>query len=78
MVAWLNETKERRLEILEQVSAETGIIATAIEKDWWVTITLRAIFQTGEGKNLIFKGGTLSLAISALLHKLGISVRPCQ
>jgi hypothetical protein len=58
MIAWLNESRERRLEILEQVSAETGISATAIEKDWWVTIALKAIFQTNEGKNLIFKGGT--------------------
>jgi len=29
-----------------------------IEKDWWVTITLKALFQTECKDSLIFKGGT--------------------
>jgi predicted nucleotidyltransferase component of viral defense system len=30
----------------------------AIEKDWWVTLAIRAIFNLPIGKHLVFKGGT--------------------
>ena len=30
----------------------------AIEKDWWVTLAIRAIFDLPIGKHLVFKGGT--------------------
>ena len=30
----------------------------ALEKDWWVTIALKALFQTDCHDSLIFKGGT--------------------
>lgn len=36
----------------------SGITAKAIEKDWWVTLVLRALFETPQAKHFIFKGGT--------------------
>jgi predicted nucleotidyltransferase component of viral defense system len=38
--------------------SHTGIGQAAIEKDWWVSITLKALFQTDCAESLIFKGGT--------------------
>ena len=35
-----------------------GIGQAAIEKDWWVSVTLKALFQTDCANYLIFKGGT--------------------
>ena len=35
-----------------------GVNQVAIEKDWWVTVTLKALFQTDCRDSLIFKGGT--------------------
>ena len=56
---WLNNEIVDRLVMLQQTEAEhPGINQVAIEKDWWVTVTLRALFQTDCRDSLIFKGGT--------------------
>lgn len=58
MIDWLNLTDEQRKTSLAQASRESGITTKALEKDWWVTLTLRALFQTKYANSLIFKGGT--------------------
>ena len=58
MIQWLNLEKERRRQILNQTSIKTGIRAHAVEKDWWVTLTLKAVFDTQWAPQLVFKGGT--------------------
>ena len=58
MVNWLKLTTEERNEILGLVSNHTGLLAYAIEKDWWVTLALYAIFKTEWKDNIVFKGGT--------------------
>lgn len=56
---WLNNDIVDRLAMLQQTEADhPGINQLAIEKDWWVTITLKALFQTDCRDSLIFKGGT--------------------
>lgn len=52
----LNE-KDRKL-IIEQVSSKKNLLPVAIEKDLWVMIALRAIFNTDLKEYLVFKGGT--------------------
>ena len=48
-----------RLAMLQQTEVNhPGINQLAIEKDWWVTVTLKALFQTDCHEFLIFKGGT--------------------
>ena len=58
MKEWLKLSEKRRLEILNQVNSQTGLPTDAIEKDWWVTITLKAIFSSKFAQHLVFKGGT--------------------
>jgi hypothetical protein len=55
---WLTLSKERRIEILNQATELTGLPAIAIEKDWWVTLSLNACFSLSDSKHIIFKGGT--------------------
>ena len=56
---WFNNDKVDRLAMLQQTEAKhSGINQMAIEKDWWVTITLKALFQTSCADSLLFKGGT--------------------
>ena len=56
---WLHNELVDRLAMLQQTEAtHPGINQVAIEKDWWVTITLKALFQTDCRDSLIFKGGT--------------------
>jgi hypothetical protein len=43
---------------VEQAAIRSGINAKAIEKDWWVTLTLKALFQSTYTEFLVFKGGT--------------------
>lgn len=58
MTNWLQLTKEQRLDIIYEVNRQSGRPTQAIEKDWWVTLALKAVFQTPYAKYLLFKGGT--------------------
>ena len=58
MTEWLNLPDERRVRLLNQAAVTTRFLAHAIEKDWWVTLALQAIFATKWKYNLVFKGGT--------------------
>ena len=56
---WFTNELIDRLAMLQQTeAAHQGINQAAIEKDWWVTVTLKALFQTGCHNFLTFKGGT--------------------
>ncbi len=58
MIGWLQLTDEQRKTSLEQASIARGIQIKAIEKDWWVTLSLKALFQTPYAQYVVFKGGT--------------------
>lgn len=56
---WINNTLEDRIAMLQQTEENhIGVSQSAIEKDWWVTVVLRSLFQTSCAPSLIFKGGT--------------------
>lgn len=58
MNKWLSLEKERRITILENISNQTGLSTTAIEKDWWVTMVLKALYSSSFAEHISFKGGT--------------------
>lgn len=47
-----------RIDIIDFVSSKTGYRSQVVEKDWWVTSVLRAIFNLPYSNELSFKGGT--------------------
>lgn len=51
-------SKKDRIEIFNQTSINTGIPAYAVEKDWWVHLVLKVLFEMEIGNHLVFKGGT--------------------
>ena len=53
-----NLTKEEQLTILTNVAEDKGIVDNAIEKDYWVSMVLRAIFSLPYAAAFVFKGGT--------------------
>lgn len=56
---FIDLSKEDRLDILDRVSTELNIRQReVIEKDWWVTAVLRAMFSLPYANHLSFKGGT--------------------
>ena len=58
MNGWLKLSKKRRVEILEQVNNRLGLPVQAVEKDWWVTMVLKAVFSSRFAEHFVFKGGT--------------------
>ncbi|GHT59549.1 nucleotidyltransferase [Bacteroidia bacterium] len=55
---WQNNPTERQRIIIENIALQTGYSPHAIEKDWWVTMVLKSLFQTSCANCLVFKGGT--------------------
>lgn len=55
---WLTLSKERRIELLNLATELTGLPEIAIEKDWWVTLALKASFELNYSPSIVFKGGT--------------------
>ena len=55
---WLKLSKERKIDILNLVSNRTGLPPIAVEKDWWVTLTLFCSFNQKYSEHIVFKGGT--------------------
>ncbi|MFZ9847615.1 MAG: nucleotidyl transferase AbiEii/AbiGii toxin family protein [Flavobacteriales bacterium] len=58
MDKWFALPEARRIEILQTASGLKGIPVDAIEKDWWVTATLKAVFELPVAEHMVFKGGT--------------------
>jgi predicted nucleotidyltransferase component of viral defense system len=58
MTGWLKLSEEQRRTSLSQAATNLGVPMKAVEKDWWVTLTLKALFQCKYKEALIFKGGT--------------------
>jgi hypothetical protein len=58
MTGWLRLTDEQRKISIDQAALRSGRQAKAIEKDWWITLTLKALFEMPEATHLVFKGGT--------------------
>lgn len=55
---WINLPTDQKIQVLEQTGIAKGLPAFVVEKDWWVCIILRAIFQSQYADSIIFKGGT--------------------
>lgn len=44
MTLWLNHTIDERIAMLQRAEEKFRINQVAIEKDWWVTVVLNALF----------------------------------
>jgi hypothetical protein len=45
-----------RREVLDQLQTKIGLQSSIIEKDWWVTTVLKALFELPYAHHLSFKG----------------------
>jgi hypothetical protein len=53
---WQINSPERQRIIIGNIALQTGYSPHAIEKDWWVTMVLKSLFQTSCADYLVFKG----------------------
>ena len=51
-------TTSDKKEIIQRTQADNNLNLYAIEKDWWITAVLRALFVLPYSKHVSFKGGT--------------------
>ena len=55
---WIDLSVDEREAALTTVAERLGIDTLSVEKDWWVTAVLCALFRTSFAPYLLFKGGT--------------------
>lgn len=55
---WIDLKLDEKRLILDTLSVRLKLDQQSIEKDWWVTMVLRAIFSSEYAPHLSFKGGT--------------------
>ena len=58
MSIWQNNNIADRKALIQRTEEQEHSHQVAVEKDWWVTVILKALFQTSCADYLIFKGGT--------------------
>jgi predicted nucleotidyltransferase component of viral defense system len=51
-------SENKRIDIFTLAYERTGVSQIVLEKDWWVTTVLRALFSLYYAENLSFRGGT--------------------
>lgn len=56
MTKWIDKELLERRVILQQTAAQEHLPEYAVEKDWWVSMTLKALFKTSCKEHLEFKG----------------------
>jgi predicted nucleotidyltransferase component of viral defense system len=67
MNIWLTLTEQEQFEIINDISVQRSFSEVGIEKDWWVCLILRAVFQSKFGQPLFFKGeASLSKAYAVI------------
>jgi len=49
---WSELSQEDKLKILEQLSDSIKLDKASIEKDWWVTMVLKALFASEFANNI--------------------------
>jgi hypothetical protein len=58
MNKWVLLSNTEKMEAINKVALTEGLPVAAVEKDWWVTMSLKALFSCQCAKHLVFKGGT--------------------
>ncbi len=58
MSRWIDLSAADRQQSAHIVAEEKRISEGAVEKDWWVTMVLKAVFSLSPAKYMFFKGGT--------------------
>ena len=56
MTKWIDKELLERKVIIQHAAAGEHLPEYAVEKDWWVSMTLKALFQTSCKEYMEFKG----------------------
>lgn len=68
-------TAQDRRDIFSEAASRLGIRPTIIEKDFWVCVTLKLLFQKSRfAKHLVFKGGTSLSKAHGLIERFSENI----
>lgn len=67
---WLKLPRKTQKELFNQISSNTGLPPFAVEKDAWVTLALRMLFNSSLSDHIVFKGGTSLSKCYNLINRL--------
>ena len=78
---FLNRSESERAPFLQETAARRGLLPVMVEKDFWVSWTLAALFAHPEfGGQLVFKGGTSLSKVFGVIDRfsedIDLSVSP--
>ena len=62
MSKWIDFSIDERKAMIQAVCQAKPIDEASVEKDWWVTAVLYAVFHTSISDYLLFKGALLDLS----------------
>ena len=72
---YLKLSRRERTELLDEVSRIRNLAPAILEKDYWVCLTLGALFSLpGIGEHLVFKGGTSLSKVFGLIDRFSEDV----
>jgi len=72
---YLKLNRRERAELLDEVSRRRNLAPAILEKDYWVCLTLGALFSLPEiGEQLVFKGGTSLSKVYGLIDRFSEDV----
>ncbi len=72
---YLKLTRRERSELLDEVSRRRNLAPAILEKDYWVCLTLGALFSLPDiGEHLVFKGGTSLSKVFGLIDRFSEDV----
>jgi predicted nucleotidyltransferase component of viral defense system len=72
---YLKLSRRERAELLDDVSRKRNLAPAILEKDYWVCLTLGALFSLPEiGEHLVFKGGTSLSKVYGLIDRFSEDV----
>lgn len=72
---YLKLNRRERAELLDEVSRRRNLAPAILEKDYWVCLTLGALFSLPEiGEHLVFKGGTSLSKVFGLIDRFSEDV----
>ena len=58
MSRWIDNSLADRLYMVNLVTDSKNIDQESVEKDWWVSMVLKCLFELSMSKYMFFKGGT--------------------
>lgn len=67
---WLKLPLQTQKELFNQISSVTGLPPFAVEKDAWITLALRMLFNSPLSEYIVFKGGTSLSKCYNLINRL--------